>query len=181
MSSDAIHSIDSDNTNSDVEDHDIERRIEDRVRYRQVHNNRSASTIKLVRPSSTHSTHNATTGTGANTMDDFQRLKQQRAQLRRNNANLFDGSNSPQNISTYGFLLGIICGGGIVFAMICEPKWEIPQFGLFLAALALFHFLEYLATALFNPDTLTLDCKLYLHGQGMKKKGDQRVAKMFNA
>ncbi|KAI9492462.1 Isoprenylcysteine carboxyl methyltransferase family-domain-containing protein [Zychaea mexicana] len=151
--SDAHHSMDSDNS-SDIDENELERRIEERVRYRQVYNG-SASSIKLVRPSSSSSNL-------ANN-DEFQRLRQQRTILRYNNAKLFDGSNSPQNISTYGFLLGIVCGGGLVFAMLCEPKWEIPQFGLFLAALALFHFLEYLATALFNPDTLTLDSYLINH------------------
>lgn len=70
---------------------------------------------------------------------------------------LFDGENSPQNISVYGFLLGMICSGGIMFTILSDTK--IPQFGIFLSALALFHFLEYIATALFNADKLSLDCK----------------------
>lgn len=73
---------------------------------------------------------------------------------------LFDGENTPQNISTYGFLLGVVCGGGLVFAVLSDPSRQPPQFGIFLAALTLFHFLEYLATALFNPDKLSLDCKV---------------------
>lgn len=70
---------------------------------------------------------------------------------------LFDGKNSPQNISVYGFLLGMVCSGGIMFTVLSDTK--IPQFGIFLSALALFHFLEYLATALFNAEKLSLDCK----------------------
>jgi protein-S-isoprenylcysteine O-methyltransferase len=70
---------------------------------------------------------------------------------------IFDGRNTPQNISVYGFLLGMVCSAGIMFAMIGDS--EMPHFGIFLAALALFHFLEYIATALFNPDKLSLDCK----------------------
>lgn len=78
-----------------------------------------------------------------------------------NEIRLFDGENTPQNISTYGFLLGMVCSGGIMFTILSDTK--IPQFGIFLSALALFHFLEYLATALFNADKLSLDCKQYDH------------------
>ena len=70
---------------------------------------------------------------------------------------IFDGRNTPQNISVYGFLLGMVCSAGIMFAVLSDS--HIPQFGIFLAALSLFHFLEYVATALFNADKLTLDCK----------------------
>ncbi|KAI8147518.1 Isoprenylcysteine carboxyl methyltransferase family-domain-containing protein [Fennellomyces sp. T-0311] len=152
---DAIRSMDSD-SNSDIDEHELERRIEERVLYRQVNNSSRASSgrIQLVRPSSSAS---------INPDNEFQRLRQQRAYMRRNNAKLFDGSNSPQNISIYGFLLGIVCGGGLMFAWQGDPAWHMPQFGLFLAALATFHFLEYLATALFNPDTLTLDSYLINH------------------
>lgn len=70
---------------------------------------------------------------------------------------IFDGKNTPQNISVYGFILGMVCSAGIMFAILSES--QIPQFGIFLAALSLFHFLEYIATALFNADKLSLDCK----------------------
>lgn len=70
---------------------------------------------------------------------------------------IFDGKNTPQNISVYGFLLGMVCSAGIMFAVLSDSN--IPQFGIFLAALSLFHFLEYIATALFNADKLSLDCK----------------------
>ncbi|KAI8095718.1 Isoprenylcysteine carboxyl methyltransferase family-domain-containing protein [Thamnidium elegans] len=39
----------------------------------------------------------------------------------------------------------------------------MPHFGIFLAALTLFHFLEYIATALFNSDKLSLDSYLINH------------------
>ncbi|OBZ82331.1 Protein-S-isoprenylcysteine O-methyltransferase [Choanephora cucurbitarum] len=74
---------------------------------------------------------------------------------------LFDGENTPQNIAVYGFLLGMLCCAGFMFAILASTA--IPQFGLFLSALALFHFLEYLATALFNADKLTLDSYLINH------------------
>jgi protein-S-isoprenylcysteine O-methyltransferase len=72
---------------------------------------------------------------------------------------IFDGENSPQNISVYGFLLGMVCSAGLMFAIVSDTK--MPQFGIFLAALSLFHFLEYIATALFNADKLSLDCKYF--------------------
>jgi hypothetical protein len=77
---------------------------------------------------------------------------------KRNEIHIFDGKNTPQNISVYGFLIGMVCSAGIMFAVMGSGK--IPHFGIFLAALALFHFLEYIATALFNPHKLSLDCKL---------------------
>ncbi|ORX60433.1 ICMT-domain-containing protein [Hesseltinella vesiculosa] len=74
---------------------------------------------------------------------------------------ILDGENTPQNISLYGFLLGIVCGGGLVFGI--KVPTALPQLGYFLCALALFHFLEYLATALYNPRKLTLDSYLINH------------------
>ncbi|KAI8967818.1 Isoprenylcysteine carboxyl methyltransferase family-domain-containing protein [Mycotypha africana] len=55
----------------------------------------------------------------------------------------------------------MLCSGGFMFAIFTSSS--IPQFGLFLAFLALFHFLEYLATALFNADKLSLDSYLINH------------------
>ncbi|KAG2234339.1 hypothetical protein INT48_000789 [Thamnidium elegans] len=74
---------------------------------------------------------------------------------------IFDGRNTPQNISVYGFLLGMVCSGGIMFAILGNS--DMPHFGIFLAALTLFHFLEYIATALFNSDKLSLDSYLINH------------------
>jgi hypothetical protein len=71
---------------------------------------------------------------------------------------LFDGENSPQNIAVYGFGLGAVFGAGIILATMVGSS--IPQFWLFLAALGVFHSLEYIAIALFNPTKLSLDCKL---------------------
>ncbi|KAI8881125.1 ICMT-domain-containing protein [Backusella circina FSU 941] len=55
----------------------------------------------------------------------------------------------------------MVCSAGLMFAY--NSKTDIPHFGIFLSALALFHFLEYIATALFNPDKLTLDSYLINH------------------
>lgn len=70
---------------------------------------------------------------------------------------LFDGENSPQNIAVYGFGLGALFGASLIVATIVETS--IPQFWFFLAALGVFHSLEYIAIALFNPTKLNLDCK----------------------
>ena len=110
----------------------------------------SGNRIRLVRPSSTMD---------RGTWSEFPSHQEQGRHCQ-GGIRLFDGENTPQNISSYGFLLGIACGGGLVFAFLSNnSSWQVPQFGLFLTALAFFHFLEYLATALFNPDKLTLDCK----------------------
>ena len=70
---------------------------------------------------------------------------------------LFDGENSPQNIAVYGFGLGALFGASVILATMVGTS--IPQFWLFLAALGVFHSLEYIAIALFNPTKLKLDCK----------------------
>ncbi|KAF8933666.1 farnesyl cysteine-carboxyl methyltransferase [Dissophora ornata] len=74
---------------------------------------------------------------------------------------LFDGQNSPQNIAVYGFGLGALFGASIILATIVQTS--IPQFWLFLAALGVFHALEYIAIALFNPTKLKLDSFLLNH------------------
>ncbi|KAF8964611.1 hypothetical protein BGZ46_000751 [Entomortierella lignicola] len=74
---------------------------------------------------------------------------------------LFDGENSPQNIAVYGFGLGALFGSSLLLATMVETS--IPQFWLFLAALGVFHALEYIAIALFNPTKLKLDSFLLNH------------------
>jgi protein-S-isoprenylcysteine O-methyltransferase len=89
-----------------------------------------------------------------------QKPKEPKVHSVKDEIHIFDGENSPQNISVYGFLLGMVCSAGLMFTIVSDTK--IPQFGIFLAALSLFHFLEYIATALFNADKLSLDCKVLL-------------------
>ncbi|KAG0341977.1 hypothetical protein BG004_005797 [Podila humilis] len=74
---------------------------------------------------------------------------------------LFDGVNSPQNIAVYGFGLGALFGASVILATVVETS--IPQFWLFLAALGVFHSMEYIAIALFNPTKLKLDSFLLNH------------------
>ncbi|CAM0136024.1 unnamed protein product [Umbelopsis sp. WA50703] len=73
---------------------------------------------------------------------------------------LFDGENTPQNIATYGFGLGLLAGLSGALAII---GYGYGQIWMFLSGLAVFHFLEYLATALFNGPKLSLDSFLINH------------------
>jgi len=75
-------------------------------------------------------------------------------------AHIFDGENTPQNIAAYGFLLGALFGGSVVFAVY---GGRFPQLTVYLAAIAVFHTMEYIATALFNANKLTLDSFLINH------------------
>jgi protein-S-isoprenylcysteine O-methyltransferase len=89
---------------------------------------------------------------------EYSAFQESRRKAKQSHGRLLDGENTPQNIALYGFVLGMICGGGLIYGLISDATWP-PQMAYFLCALALFHFLEYLATALFNPDKLSLDCK----------------------
>ncbi|KAI8335043.1 Isoprenylcysteine carboxyl methyltransferase family-domain-containing protein [Chlamydoabsidia padenii] len=93
---------------------------------------------------------------------EYNAFQESRRKAKASLGRLLDGENTPQNIALYGFVLGILCGGGLIYALVSDTTWP-PQMGYFLCALALFHFLEYLATALFNPDKLSLDSFLINH------------------
>ncbi|CAO3612703.1 unnamed protein product [Cunninghamella echinulata] len=82
--------------------------------------------------------------------------------INKSKGQLLDGENTPQNISLYGYLLGFVSGGGLIYAF-TNGSTGPPQAGYFLCALGLFHFLEYLATALYNPHKLSLDSFLINH------------------
>ncbi|CAI2173109.1 2435_t:CDS:2 [Funneliformis geosporum] len=69
---------------------------------------------------------------------------------------ILDGRHTPQNISLYSFCFGIAFGGCLAIGYFSDT---IPQLGIFLAALALFHELEYMMTALFKPDIISLDSR----------------------
>ena len=67
-----------------------------------------------------------------------------------------DGLHSPQNVAFYSFCLGAVCMAGIQFII----HSTLPlQLSIYVAVLALFHFLEYFATALWNTHKVHLDCK----------------------
>ncbi|OAD77482.1 hypothetical protein PHYBLDRAFT_122405 [Phycomyces blakesleeanus NRRL 1555(-)] len=57
----------------------------------------------------------------------------------------------------------MVCSGGLLLVILGKLEWNIQHLGIYIAALALFHFLEYIATALFNPDKLSLDSFLIDH------------------
>lgn len=71
---------------------------------------------------------------------------------------IFDGRHTPQNISSYSFSFGAVFGVCLAIGYYSET---IPQLGIFLSALALFHELEYMMTALFKPDIVSLDGQYY--------------------
>ncbi|CAG8758386.1 11330_t:CDS:2, partial [Cetraspora pellucida] len=75
---------------------------------------------------------------------------------------ILDGRNTPQNISVYSFALGAVFSASVFVGWYSET---FSQLGVFLAALALFHELEYLFTALFNSNILSLDSFLINNGQ----------------
>ncbi|KAI9013219.1 Isoprenylcysteine carboxyl methyltransferase family-domain-containing protein [Gaertneriomyces semiglobifer] len=62
---------------------------------------------------------------------------------------LFDGRHTPQNIAAYAYLLGCTHGAGIVVGWFSNAGRGLA---LFFALLALFHFLEYLCTAMYRSD-----------------------------
>ncbi|RCH89102.1 hypothetical protein CU097_006436 [Rhizopus azygosporus] len=90
-----------------------------------------------------------------------ERVLHDRRPKRSDRIEIFDGRHTAQNISAYGFLLGLVCGGGLLYSF----YGQIPQLGIFLVALPIFHFLEYVATALFNAEKLSLDSYLINHGR----------------
>jgi hypothetical protein len=70
------------------------------------------------------------------------------------NAAILDGEHTPQNVALYAFATGALFGGSLAVAYFSP---SIPQLGVFLAALAIFHISEYILTAMFNPEKLGLD------------------------
>lgn len=91
-------------------------------------------------------------------LTEYHEFLEYKQMINKSKGRLLDGENTPQNISLYGYLLGFVSGGGLIYAL-TNGSTGPPQAGYFLCALGLFHFLEYLATALYNPHKLSLDCK----------------------
>lgn len=60
-----------------------------------------------------------------------------------------------------GAFLGATFCLGISLSMHAGPKWD--TFGWYVVAMSLFHYLEYLVTALTNPDNLSVDSYLINH------------------
>mmetsp|Transcript_15535 Transcript_15535/g.23143 ORF Transcript_15535/g.23143 Transcript_15535/m.23143 type:complete len:262 (+) Transcript_15535:117-902(+) len=91
----------------------------------------------------------------------------------------FGGSTNPQfsdrtglgRVGVAGYLLGLTSGIGIALVtfhlfMNGFGQSSIPlQFGIYLVALAFFHFMEFLSTALFKPSSLTYDSYVINHSE----------------
>ncbi|KNE56907.1 hypothetical protein AMAG_02677 [Allomyces macrogynus ATCC 38327] len=74
---------------------------------------------------------------------------------------LLDGTHSPHNIALYAFGVGGVAGLGLALAFLGTT---LQWFGLYLVALAVFHFFEYEVTALYNAPKLNLGSFLIPHG-----------------
>lgn len=127
--------MDSDSSSTDTEEFEAQRRIDQRITFRPRPQSNGRIQISS-RPSSIDS--RATTAS---------LLRQQQQQ-----PVLFDGTHTPRNIAAISFLLGL--GGGIGVA----AAWlsSTPQMGLFLLAVALFHFADYIATSIYQVHKLDL-------------------------
>ncbi|MPC38522.1 Protein-S-isoprenylcysteine O-methyltransferase [Portunus trituberculatus] len=64
-------------------------------------------------------------------------------------------------IAVRGCFLGACCGGGILVSVLSPTSYHV--FGWYVVVLTVFHFSEYLTTAIGNPKTLTLDSYLLNH------------------
>lgn len=64
-------------------------------------------------------------------------------------------------IAVRGCFLGSACGSGIIVSTLCPSSYHI--FGWYIVVLTIFHFSEYLTTAIGNPKTLSLDSYLLNH------------------
>lgn len=134
-----VKDMDSDSSSTDTEEFEAQRRIDQRITFRPRPSSNGSSRIQISsRPSSIDSR-----ATGS-------LLRQQQQQQQ---PVLFDGSHTPRNIAAISFLLGL--GGGIGVA----AAWlsSTPQMGLFLLAVALFHFADYLATSMYQVHKLNLE------------------------
>ena len=80
-------------------------------------------------------------------------------------------ANTPQNISMISFVLGLVFSSGLSLALgfghVSDPNLYLngfaralmnPYLGLYLASWSLFHLLEYVVTATWNPLKVKVDC-----------------------
>lgn len=137
--------MDSDSSSTDTEEFEAQRRIDQRITFRPrpQSNGGGSGRIQISsRPSSIDSRATASS---------LLRQQQQQQPV------LFDGTHTPRNIAAISFLLGL--GGGIGVA----AAWlsSTPQMGLFLLAVALFHFADYLATSIYQVHKLDLQGSIH--------------------
>jgi protein-S-isoprenylcysteine O-methyltransferase len=68
-------------------------------------------------------------------LSEYNAFQESRRRAKQSLGRILDGENTPQNIALYGFILGMICGGGLIYALVSGTSWP-PQMGYFLCALA---------------------------------------------
>lgn len=64
-------------------------------------------------------------------------------------------------IAVRGCFLGTACGLGVMVSVLCSSSYHV--FGWYMVVLTLFHYSEYITTAIGNPATLSLDSYLLNH------------------
>ncbi|XP_042855538.1 protein-S-isoprenylcysteine O-methyltransferase-like [Penaeus japonicus] len=64
-------------------------------------------------------------------------------------------------IAVRGCFLGSACGLGVMVSVLCSSSYHV--FGWYMVVLTLFHYSEYITTAIGNPATLSLDSYLLNH------------------
>lgn len=64
-----------------------------------------------------------------------------------------------KNVSLYAILSGILMGIGIAN---CIPVLGF-QLGVYLLNLGIFHYLEYIITAIYNPTRVRLSCNCFIY------------------
>ncbi|KAJ2631179.1 farnesyl cysteine-carboxyl methyltransferase [Coemansia sp. RSA 1290] len=69
--------------------------------------------------------------------------------------------NSPQSIALTACALGLAIGGGLCAAVLQGWQSTGGTFGLYVAIVAMYHMLEYLSVALYNPGYLEIDSFMF--------------------
>lgn len=71
-----------------------------------------------------------------------------------------DSSNrSLSQVALYSAILGTVFGGCLILAL---SFYSYSRLALYISFLCLFHFLEFLLTAIHHPSTVTIDCNRHL-------------------
>ncbi|TPX30745.1 protein-S-isoprenylcysteine O-methyltransferase [Synchytrium microbalum] len=78
------------------------------------------------------------------------------------NLPILDGEHTPPNVALYSAACGLVVGIGATIGVSTSDSGA-SGIGFFIAALACFHLLEYLPTAMYHPDTVGLKSFLFNH------------------
>ena len=96
----------------------------------------------------------------------------------------YKGNRGLGKIGTTGFLVGIVCGfhlsivcitSVLLVANAVNMDWEpllslILHWSLYGSMLCFFHFAEFFVTSVYQPQTLTYDCKLFIQSNSIQLK-----------